>query len=180
MPHTARVVAIVVLLVVIVIFGIYRRKQRAIRFQKLVKARILTQLTLWAIIGFVFLAAGFSSPMVYIFDAIGIVLGIGVAYLAIRTTSFEPRKDSWFYRPNPWIHMLSIVVFIGRFAYILYQDYKLAIETAAGNGQPTNQVLSAYTHDPYTTTILFVLITYYTGYYMFLIRKTRHLEIEKQ
>jgi uncharacterized membrane protein len=114
---------------------------------------------------------------VYIYDAIGIVLGGIMAFYAIRTTSFEWRKDAWFYRPNPWIGVLLLVLFVGRIADRVYQDYTLFGASASVNGQFAKQAqLATYSHDPITTIILFTMITYYVIYYMFFIRKERHLE----
>jgi len=142
---------------------------------------MLTRMTLLAIVGAVLLVTGFQNPMVYIFDVIGIVFGGIIAYYAIRTTSFEWRKDAWFYRPNPWIGLFLLVLFVGRIVYRVYQDYALFSATASANGKVVNQAqLATYSHDPLTAIILFTLITYYVVYYTFLIRKERHLGIEKK
>jgi hypothetical protein len=173
MQHTSSVVVIVLL----VLFGLYRRTRRTIGFQKFVKRRTITRMALLAVVGVLVLVIGFLHPMVYIFDAIGIVLGGIIAYYAIRTTSFEWRQGAWFYRPNPWIGVLLVVLFIGRIAYRVYQDYAMFGATASANGRSAAQAQwTVYSHEPFTAIILFTLITYYVAYYTFLIRRERHLE----
>lgn len=141
---------------------------------------MLTRMTLLAIVGVIFLLTGFLNPIVYIFDAIGIVLGGIIAYYAIRTTSFEWRKGAWFYRPNPWIGVFLLVLFVGRIAYRVYQDALFAA-TASANGTVTNQAqLATYSQEPFTAIILFTLITYYVAYYTFLIRKVRLLDTKEE
>lgn len=169
------------IIVILVVLGLYRRTRRTIGFQKFMKGRMLTRMAVLTIVGILFLSMGFAHPIGYIYDFAGVVLGGIIAYYAIRTTSFEWRQSAWFYRPNPWIGALLLVLFFGRIGYRLFEDYQLYGTTPTGHGQPANQTqLSAYSHDPATTIILFTLIAYYVAYYTFLIRRERHLEVEEQ
>ena len=177
MPHGA----VLVLIGALILFSMYRRVKRTIGYQKLAKGRMITRIVLFAIICVLFLITGYVNPSVYIFDALGILIGGVIAYFAIRSTSFEWRKNAWYYRPNPWIGALLIVLFIGRIGYRLYQDYGL-ISSGASKGASSqlaqqNQ-LATYSHDPSTTIILFTLIGYYLVYYTFVISGERHLEAE--
>jgi hypothetical protein len=175
MQHSAPVVVIVLL----VLFSIYRRTRRTIGFQKLVTGRMATRMVLLAIAGVIILVTGILTPMVYMFDAIGIVVGGLIAYYAIRTTAFEWRNEAWFYRQNPWISVLLLVLFVGRIVYRVYQDYVLFGATTSVHGKFANHAeLATYSHDPLTSIILFALVTYYIVYYTFLIRKGQHLEME--
>ncbi|GIM47934.1 hypothetical protein DNHGIG_34830 [Collibacillus ludicampi] len=170
-----------IFIVLLVLFSMVRRTRRTIGFQKFVKGRMFTRMTLLSIVGVIFLVMGYLNPMAYFYDAIGIVLGGVMAFYAIRTTSFEWCKDAWFYRPNPWIGVLLLVLFVGRIADRVYQDYALLGTSASANRQFAEQAqLATYSHDPITTIILFTMITYYVIYYMFLIRKERYLETEGQ
>ncbi|MGG1290291.1 CcdC protein domain-containing protein [Bacillus smithii] len=172
MQHTAPI-----FIVLLVLFGIYRRTRRTIGFQKFAKTQMITRIVLLSIVGIAFIVTGFLNPMVYIFDAIGIVLGVFISYYAIRTTSFEWRKDAWFYRPNPWIGFLLFLLFVGRIAYRVYQEYAMISATVSANGQITKQDgLVTYSHDPISAIILFTMITYYVVYYTLLIRRKPHLE----
>jgi membrane protein CcdC involved in cytochrome C biogenesis len=177
MPHGA----ILVLIGVLFIFSMYRRVKRTIGFQKLAKRRMIIRIVLFAIICVLFLITGYTNPTIYIFDVLGILLGGVIAYFAIRSTSFEWRKNAWYYRPNPWIGAILIVLFIGRIVYRLYQDYALignAAAKGAGSQLAQQNQLATYSHDPSTTIILFVLISYYLVYYTFVIGRERHLEAD--
>lgn len=133
-------------------------------------------MTLLSIVGVIVLVAGYLHPTVYLYDLIGMAGGGIIAFYAIRSTSFEWRKDAWFYRPNPWIGVLLTVLFVGRIAYRLYQDSALLGGGQVSESTANNAQLSAYAHDPITGVILFALVMYYVVYYTFLIRRERHLE----
>jgi len=137
---------------------------------------MITRMFIFAILGAILLAAGYRQPVVYIFDALGLVFGTVIAYLAIRTTSMEWRQDAWYYRPNPWIGMFLSVLFIARIAYRVVQDYELFHMTASANVTQQQQ-LASYSHDPSTSIILFTLIAYYLVYYVFLIGRVRHNKV---
>lgn len=167
-----------IVIVLLVLFSIYRRAKRTIGFQRFVKGRMITRLTLFGVVGGILLVAGYVKPVGYIFDVIGIVAGGIMAYYAARTTSFEWRKDAWYYRAHPWIGVVLLVLLVLRIGYRLYQDYTLLGNGVANGASANNAQLAAYAQDPSTTIILFVIITYYIAYYIFLIRRERHLKTE--
>lgn len=171
MQHTASIVIVVLF----ILFAIYRRTRSSIGFQKLAGGRMIFRMALFVLIGVLFLVAGSQHPQVYLFDAIGIVVGGVIAYYAIRTTSFERRADAWFYRPNVWIGALLLVLFFGRIGYRVYQDYALVAAHASKGAIAQQSSFASYSHDPLTAIIMFTLVAYYLIYYTFLIRKERHL-----
>jgi hypothetical protein len=176
-PHGANIVIIALL----ILFLLYRRIRRTIGFQRFVKGRMMTRMALFGIICIIFLALGYVHPLIYVYDALGIVIGGLIAYFAIRSTTFEWRKGAWYFRPNPWIGALLLVLFIGRIGFRVYQDYALISSGAARGGQIAQQnQLSAYSHDPFTVIILFTLISYYFVYYTFIIRREQHLEMSEE
>lgn len=137
---------------------------------------MVTRMTIFIIVGVLVLIAGYLNPVAYLYDVLGFVVGGIIAYYAIRTTSFEWRTNAWYYIPNPWIGALLLVLFIGRIAFDVYEDYRL-VGFSAANGHATHPPqLATYAQDPYTAAILFMLIAYYIIYYTFIIRKERHLE----
>lgn len=162
----------VIIIISFILFRIYRRTRSIVGFQKFVKWRMLTRITLMTIVGVIFLVTEFSNPVMYIFDAIGILLGGILAYYAIRTSSFEWRKDDWFYSRNRHIGMFFLVLFVGRIAFKVYQIIKGTFV------QPVQ--LANYFRDPSTTVMLFMLIIYYLVYYTFLIRTEREMKTNGQ
>ncbi|WDL95724.1 CcdC protein domain-containing protein [Alicyclobacillus sp. ALC3] len=166
-----------IIFVLLVAFALYRRVRRTVGFQKFVRSRLVTRMVLFGVVGVLILAAAVVYPTVYVYDAIGALIGAGIAYYAIRTTAFERRSGEWYYRPHPWIGVILIVLFVGRLAFQVYQDS--ALISSAASGQAANQAqLSAYAHEPITAGIFFILIAYYIVYFAFLIRKEKHLEVQ--
>jgi membrane protein CcdC involved in cytochrome C biogenesis len=171
MNHPASVVVPVLLIA----FILYRRIRRTIGYQKLAQGRMTFRMVALAAVGALMLVAGAARPVVYLYDLVGIAAGIVLAYYAIRTTTFERRGDSWYYRPNAWVGAVLLVLFIGRLGYRLYEDYILFKSGSAMYAQGQQPQFTAYYHDPSTTLILFALIAYYVVYYSFVIRNAKHL-----
>jgi hypothetical protein len=168
MQHTVAIIIIVVL----VLFKIYRHARTEIGFQKFAKRHALTRSALMVIAGVVLLITGASNPMRYIFDVIGILLGSIIACYSIRTSAFEWRNNDWFYRQNRWIGKCIFVLLAGRIAHKGYDDI-VALFWSVANEQVTRHIeLAKYTRDPAVTGIMFMLIAYYIVYYALLVRKS--------
>jgi hypothetical protein len=168
MQHTVAIIIIVVL----VLFKIYRHARKEIGFQKFAKRHALTRIAPMVITGVVLLVTGVSNPMRYIFDVIGILLGSIIAFYSIRTSAFEWRNNDWFYRQNRWIGKCIFVLLAGRIAHKGYDDV-IALIGSVANEQGTRHIaLANYTRDPAVTGIMFILIAYYIVYYALLIRKS--------
>lgn len=171
MPHIASIGIIVLL----VLFALYRRIRRTVGYQPLAKRRMTTRMVLFLVVLVLFLVSGYLNPIIYLYDAIGIVIGGAIAIISIRTTSFEQRANGWYYRPHPWIGILLVVLLIGRIGVRAYEVYTLSADKTLTQSTSANNGLDVYAHDPFTTLVLFTLFTYYVVYYIFLIRRERHL-----
>lgn len=170
--HTVAIIIIVML----VLFKIYRHARRELRFQKFVKGRALLRIALMVSLEAVLLATGYANPARYFFDAVGSLLGGLIACYSIRTSAFEWRNNDWFYRQNSWIGKCIFVILAGRFIHKGYEDI-YALFAAAANAQFTQQVPSAeYVRDPSLTGIMFVLIAYYIVFYTLLIRREQQMQ----
>jgi hypothetical protein len=174
MQHTVSVF----LIILFISFRIYRRIRKTCGFQKFIKWRMITRITVMAIIGIILLFTGFPNPGMYVFDSAGILLGGIVSYFAIRTSLFEWREDDWFYSQNPRISILLIMLFVGRITYKAYQIY--APSSASQGPFAQSALLVNYSRDPSTAVILFILITYYVVYYTFLLRAERQMRASRQ
>ncbi|HET7577963.1 MAG TPA: CcdC protein domain-containing protein [Bacillales bacterium] len=161
----------ILILILLIAFGIYRRIRRNIGFQKLSPKSLRIRLIIFLIIGLMIIASSFALPFLYISDAGGIVLGLLLAYLAITTTKFEIRNEHWYYRPNAWIGGVVIAIFLGRLLYgFLLMNHSLGNLPLQGS-----TTSGTYVRNPWTAGIIFILIAYYGGYYLFLLRKARQL-----
>lgn len=167
----------IIIIVLLVLFAIYRRIRRNIGFQRLVPNRLRVRMIIFLIIGLILLVSSAAQPILYVSDAIGIILGLILAYFATSTTKFEVRKERWFYRPNAWVGGIVLALFLGRLLYAFILVYSTMGKLPQhGSGQASNPFQSgSYVKDPWTAGIIFVLIAYYAGYFLFLLRKAKQL-----
>lgn len=163
------------LIVLLIAFGLYRRIRRTVGFQLLSRGRMRTRMILVLVVLVLFLFPGSLHPISYAYDAIGILIGIGIAVIGIRTTSFERRPKGWYYRPHPWIGALLIVLLVVRIGIRAYEAVRMADNPAAMQAAGNNG-FSTYASDPLTAMFLFVLFTYYVVYYFFVLRRSNHLD----
>jgi hypothetical protein len=173
MHHTAAIIIIVVL----VVFRIYRHAQSELGCQKFVKWRALLKITLMISFGVVLLVTGYSNPVRYIFDGIGILVGYITACYSIRTSAFEWRNKNWFYRQNLWIGKCILVLLAGRIAHKGYDDIVALFHTAVNEPFTRHVPLAEYTRDPALTGIMYILIAYYIVFYTLLIRKEQQMKL---
>ncbi|RED55476.1 DUF1453 family protein [Cohnella lupini] len=165
-------VAIPVLLIGLIM---YRRIRRSIGFQKYSARRMKFRIGIFAVIGVLLIATGFSHPIRYIADAAGIAIGAVLAYLAIRYSEFERSGDgNLYYNTHTGIQAAVVILFVGRLAYRLIFMYDGS--TPTGSGQEFTQQFSS---DPWTAAIFFILVAYYLGYYVFLLRQEKHYSLKE-
>ncbi|GEO24596.1 hypothetical protein AAC03nite_03810 [Alicyclobacillus acidoterrestris] len=158
----------------LILFIFYRRIRRNIGFQVLRTRQMMTRSIIFMVIGVLLLAATIVHPICYISDAIGICIGLVLAFFAIRTTQFQYQNERWTYRPNVWVGSIVIVMFLARIVYAFYYAYHTAA-VHPGAGSPVAQ--NPYIGDPWTSGIIFILFAYYPCYFLFLVRKEKHLEL---
>ncbi len=162
----------VILIVILVLFGLYRRVRRTVGFQYLVPGRIITRIVIFIALALVILASGVIHPISYVFDAVGLLLGGILAYLSARTTKFEMKNGRWGYLQHTWIGIGLIILFIGRLAYRFVEvSYEVGNIHQYSN---QNQMAAQNFSDPWTSGIFMVLVAYYIGYYMYLLRKRKN------
>ncbi|MDQ0189577.1 hypothetical protein JI721_01870 [Alicyclobacillus cycloheptanicus] len=170
--HQSSTIVVVVLLVV---FGLYRRVRRQIGYQLLRRGALTFRAVLFAVVSVLLLVAGYKQPMVYVGDGIGIVLGLVLAYIAMRYTQFEQRGGQWYYRSNGWIGAIVIALFFGRLIYRFALLYNLEKSPAAGAGTSASLQAVSYTTDPWTAGVVFILFSYYVAYFWMVLRKEKEL-----
>lgn len=166
----------VILIVILVLFGMYRRVRRTVGFQYLARGRMIIRLIIFLVLALAILAGGAVNPLSYVFDVFGLVIGGIIAYISARTTRFEMRNGRWGYLQHLWIGIGLLVLFIGRLAFRFIELSqgvgKINQQKASGQNQMTAQNFS----DPWTSGFLMLLVAYYISYFIFLLRKARELE----
>jgi len=167
-----------VILGALIVFSIYRRVRRTVSFQPLRKSAFTVRIILFILVGVLYLSGGARHPVLFAFDALGLLIGAIFAYFAIRTTVFEQRGDRWFFRTNRWIGITLVTLFLLRFVYRMVLVYNMSSQQIAA-GQPVANA-QAYTVDPLTSVVLFMLVSYYIAYYVSIMRKEKHLGVDAE
>jgi hypothetical protein len=167
MSHQISFIAIILL----IIFAICRRVRRHIGWQLYKKRALIIRSSIFIIIGVLLLTGGIANSMVYLSDAIGLVIGSILAYIGLRTTEFQEQNERLYYRSNTWLGVALIAIVLGRIAYRFFVVYEEIGKMKASGGTPDQYNYSTYTSHPLTAGMIFILVAYYAVYYLFLIRK---------
>jgi hypothetical protein len=172
--------------VVLIGFGIYRRVKRTIGFQQLRPKRMMFRIVVFAIVGLLILSLAFNHPIQYVGDAVGLLCGLTLGYFGIRHLKFEKREQSWFYRTHGTVEAIVLVLFVGRIAYRLIETMVLhpgamggAGATPYAGGAGGSAVANPYgdfTRDPLTSGVFFVIVSYYICFYGYLLVKAKQLD----
>lgn len=125
--HTEALVAVAAL----IMWSVYRRVRRTLRWQPLAKRRLAVRGSLFVVVGVLLLVTTLQRPAIVWWDAAGAVAGAVLAWLAVRNTRYERRADGWYYRPHGAIGALVILLFLARLAY------RVTAAEALWNGQGT-------------------------------------------
>jgi len=146
----------------------YRRTKRTIGFQKLSVRRMQVRLGFFAVAALLLLLLTFAHPVMLAGYAAGVAGGLVLAKYAARHFQTEHRSDGLYYRTHIWIESIVLALFLGRIAYRVIEMAAMPDPTANAVADP-----SAMARDPVTGGILFVIITYYFAYYLFVMRRAR-------
>ncbi|MBB6675501.1 hypothetical protein [Cohnella nanjingensis] len=153
----------------LVAFFMYRRVRRTVGFQPYRPRRLRVRIGIFSVIGVLLIALGFLHPVVLAADAAGIACGGVLAWFAIRHSRFEMRGAELHYRTHVVIESVVIALFIGRIAYRFLILARSAPAVASNDPNDFQQ----FSRDPLTAAIFFVLIAYYVGYYVYVLRAGR-------
>lgn len=151
-----------------VLFLLYRRVKNGIGFQKYEKHALLGKILLFSVAAIFSVIMSITRPDPLFGAAAGILAGLGLVYVATKDVQFEIRKDGLYYRTTIWIELTVLLLFFARFIFRFY-----ALYSSLGHLQSIAalQNIIHNTNDPYTAGAVMVLCTYYTGYYIVVIKK---------
>jgi heme A synthase len=165
-----------VILVLIVLFVLFRRVRSLITRQKIRPTAMLVRMGIFLVLGGLVLVFALTQPPILEGALLGLVLGVGLAWVGLRLTRIETLPDGVYYTPNKYIGLGVFALFLLRLVYRL-----VIVATTAGGFSPQpgtaplGSVLSQYSSDPLTTAIYFILIGYYAWYYGVLLLRFRTL-----
>lgn len=159
--------------ILIVALVMYRRTKKSIGFQKLAVRRMKFRLGFFAFAALMLMLVASAHPVMYAGYAAGIAGGLLLARYGARHFTTERREDGLYYRTHIWIETTVLALFLGRIAYRLIE---MAVNPAAAQAMGTDP--GAMAKDPITGGILFVIISYYFAYYVFVMRQAKLMEAE--
>ncbi len=131
----------------------YRRIRRNFGRQPYHPRRALARLVLLALVAVLLVTVAVLQPHVWLAIAIGAVVGMGIAVLALRHTHVEPCLSEAYYTPNPWIGGALSLLLVGR---LVWRWSSGAFTGGFTGGMATGQSASAL-----TLGIAAVLVAYY-------------------
>lgn len=158
---------------VVIAFIMYRRTKRSIGFQKLSVRRMKVRLGFFAFAALMLLLLALKHPVMLIGYAAGVIGGLVLARYAERHFVTERRSGELFFRTHIWIESTVLALFLGR---IVYRFIEVAMMGDFGAGMPQDPVMM--TKDPITGGIVFIIISYYFAYYLFVIRSAKTIGSE--
>ncbi len=159
-----------VIAVPLVAFALYRRLRRSFGRQPVTPKRMTARIVLLCVVSVVLLMG--SSPTSTSLGAAsaGLVLGVALAVVGLRLTTFEVTAAGKFYVPNKWIGLAVTALFLGRLAGRLFTLSERATQAAAGTSP-----LAGIQRSPLTLGLFFLLAGYYTAYYAGVLKKAGEL-----
>jgi hypothetical protein len=167
-------IGLIVLLVALVLFSVYRRGRALLTRQKINPTALTVRLALFGILALLILVFSLGDPLSLGADLLGLLIGAAVAWYGLQLTQFEQQADGTYYTPNKYIGLAVFALFLLRFVYRLATSIS-TIETLRDQppaGLSTNP-LSQFTSDPLTSGVFMILAGYYACYYAFLLLRSR-------
>ncbi len=161
--------------VLLIGFLIYRRIKKTIGFQKYSQGKLIFRIVLFSLVSVLLLALTVFHPISFISDIVGIALGVGLVYLAIKNTKFEQRTDGMYYRTHIWIELSVLLLILGRVAFRLFKMSQVfdKMDELQQNRDALKDI-----SNPFTASIFFILCTYYICYFAFILKKAQALKAE--
>ncbi len=164
-----------VIVVVLVGFMLFRRVRSLTSRQKISPAPMLLRMGIFLVLGVLVLLFALAQPLILGSAALGLTVGVGIAWLGLRLTRIETLADGVYYTPNKYIGLGVFGLFLLRIVYRLALTAPAvgALPTQPGTS-PTATILAQYSSDPLTTGVYFLLIGYYVWYYGVLLFRFRN------
>jgi hypothetical protein len=154
----------IMLLALIPLFGwrIYKRFRRLVGRQRLSMARLRTTLVVYPVFLVLLCLGAPANPAGLWWLAGGLVLGCLLGLFGLSKTRFEPTPEGLFYTPHAHLGIALSLLFVGRIAYRFIQVS--ALDPAAPRGQDD------FARSPLTLAIFGLLAAYYITYAIGLMR----------
>ncbi len=173
--------AIIVVVVLLLAFVLYRRGKRLIGHQRFNERRTLVRTVIMGVLILLVLASYLHLPdpvLQYGSAAAGFVLGVVVALLALHYTQMGRDKKGVWYVPNLYLGIGLIALLVARFVYeymVVFPQIRHQVQMAV---EQKGAVPMSIASQPILHAVLFLVLGYYLLYYAGIILRSRHMESE--
>jgi len=174
--------AIIVGVVALLAFVLYRRGKRLIGHQRFNERRTFVRTLVFGVLILFVLASYVRRPdpvLGYGSAAVGFVLGVIIALLALRFTQMGRDDDGVWYVPNLYLGIGLIALLVARYVYeyfvVFPQMQKQATVAAKAANHPGNMHISVASQ-PILHAVLFIVLGYYLVYYIGILMRARGME----
>ena len=164
----------------LVLFFLYRRFRRNFGRQRLRRGRL--QFRLWLLIALcLFLLPGIVySALLALACLVGGAIGVSLGIWGAKHTRFEQQDGTLYYIPHTYAGMAVSALFLGRLLYrfVIPLFTGTSLISASLQSAPGDFSYSAFSHNPVTRAIFFILAGYYIYYYWYVLHESEHLKPE--
>jgi len=156
------------------VFLMYWRLRRTFGRQVLRPTQMLVRIVVFAVLAALLVPTALRSAAFTGAAAAGVAAGIVLALWGASQTRFERVAARLYYIPHTYTGIAVSLLFIGRVAFRLLQQYEVSPNAAAAPLDRSAN-LSSYVNSPLTLGLFFVLVGYYVCYYGLVLWKSKHL-----
>jgi len=160
------------LFVILLCFVAFRRVKRAVGMQVYRPVRICLRLFLLILTITILLIIRPLDQIFIFFAGLGCLLGLAILILSMKHTRFYLQNDELYYKNNPYISVIILVIVLVRammkIPTIQILTQLLENETAQ---TPNPNLLPTFMIDPISGLFFIMMITYFIGYNIFIYRK---------
>lgn len=176
--------AIIVAIVALLSFVLYRRGKRLIGHQRYNERRTLIRSVIFGVL-ILFVLASYmhrSDPLLqYGSAAGGFVLGAIIGLVALRYTQMGRDEKGVWYVPNLYLGIGLIALLVGRYVYeyfVIFPQVKRQVEAAAAHAGAHGAAPLTIGAQPILHAVLFLVLGYYLLYYIGIVLRARRMESE--
>ncbi len=156
MPESTRIMYLFPLLLVMVIF----RMRRDLGFQCVGSARVRIRMVLLLMI--TALVTGIFAMQSPYLTLLSLATSVSLVVFSVRTTVFERRDDGLWFKPNQWVGIGLMVLYLGRLGFRFFQVWQSGTLENIQAGNSTEIFISS----PFSKAAFLLLVSYFAIYYL--------------
>ncbi|MBP1931190.1 CcdC protein domain-containing protein [Ammoniphilus resinae] len=155
-------------------FVIYRKVKRAVGMQIYRPVTICMRLVLLLFTMLVLVIIRPFDQKFLFFAGLGCLIGLAFLTLSVKHTRFYVKNDGLYYKNSPYISFIILVIVLVRAVMKIPTIQSLTHLLEYQKGQtPNPDLLPTIMIDPISGLFIFMMITYFIGYNIFIYKKGR-------